>query len=270
MRFNLAFAAGLGFSGLPGVIGIPDEIYLVGFMAFASMFSAASLGQSIDLAVLAIPHSRMTTTRWFATGPSAGPMLAMAASAVVVVVAVCIAEKKVNRTLQTVTRLVQESIDDLRAREILALTNAQRCELLHTAHDLPWKVISSEAQLERQADGLLLETDATGTGFQVEAPLAVDRLKGVCVTYDVEVLEGGITLGVLDQAGHWIRIANLAEPGRYQDQLAIYARDPSIKLVVANANVFGRSRCQLRTLNVALCDLAHETAIAAKPQPAAR
>jgi hypothetical protein len=107
---------------------------------------------------------------------------------------------------------------------------------------LPWKMVSS-ARLERGADAELIElvTDEGAATYQMVAHLAAAGARALGVVADVEVVEGGVTIGAL-AGGRWIVTDSATEPGRRRLSLFVPARGVDrLELIVANCRPPGGS-----------------------------
>lgn len=253
---ELAFAVGIGFSALPGVIGIPDEIYLVGLMAFASMYSAMSVGLAVDRCILAIPTSRWASTSWVAARPWLVRTAILAPSLILVVVCARVGGKKLDRTYHTISRFVEQSLDASQTGAVMAfVVESAFADLIDSEH-LEWKRTNDNVSFRHEQGLICLTTDDVVSGYQAEATVEMNEAEALYLTYEIELEEGAIALGVLNSRGEWSKQVQFAKPGLYRSAVAVSAsRDPVVKLIFSNASQSGVSRCRIRELRVGLCDL---------------
>jgi hypothetical protein len=119
--------------------------------------------------------------------------------------------------------------------------------MVNALGDLPWQILSTGAQLARDGAGGLLVTDERGGAYQMAADLPADGVRGYGVVADVEIIEGGVTIGGLAGAdGRWLASESAGTAGRHRISVYLPARGAdAVRLVVANFR-FGGGPSRIR------------------------
>jgi hypothetical protein len=105
---------------------------------------------------------------------------------------------------------------------------------------LSWRTFSSAA-LHRGAETGLLElvTDEGAATYQMAADLAAAGAQAFGVVAEVDVVEGGVSIGALAD-GRWVATDSVEKPGRHRLTLFVPARGADrLELVVANRRPLG-------------------------------
>lgn len=237
-REALALLCGAGFSALPGILVMPFSTYLLGFTTFASLIAVICIGRSAEREwhpaggfqqlrslFARIPHQ---VQRWGL--PSA--RLALIAVAVLVTVS------QAKKTYRITDSVVTSSLKTAHVRNLKKLASSGKLKVARKLDlaSLQWKTTAAGADLQQEPKQLRLKTGGDRYEFQLESKLPVTE-DIVCATYDVEVLTGGVALGILDESGLWAETTYCTQPGKYQGTLAAYSKGMrNVRLIVFNYN----------------------------------
>lgn len=254
LPYAFAFAAGIAFSGLPGVIGIPDEVYLIGFMAFASLFSAMTVAAAIDHGLIGLPAMRPLSIPWFAARPAVVRAIPITLGIVVIVIAARVAEKKTERTWKVLSGFVQSSRQAAEAERVLAMAHSSALTDDLDETQIDWQPVGAEVSVSREDGDLILVGDARPHAYQAEARIDMEGVHAAVVEYELEITEGAAALGILDSQGQWIKVDSYTKPGAYRNQLPVYVlHDSAIKLIISNGDSAVSAHARLRDLTVKRC-----------------
>jgi hypothetical protein len=136
--------------------------------------------------------------------------------------------------------------------------------------ELPWQILSAAAHLTRDGAGHLLVTDERGGAYQMAADLPADGVRGYGVVADVEIMEGGVTIGGLAGVdGRWLASESVGIAGRNRLRAYVPAgAADGVRLVVANFR-FGGGASRIRFERFTVTAIAPPDAQAGAPDPLA-
>jgi len=251
-RCDLAFAAGVSFSALFGVLVVPEDVYLLSLHVFAGMFAAASLGHLIDSPPAWPQLAASFVGRWLADRPRVVRTGNLAIRLTMIVVAVSIVEHKFKSARRVIAATVDQSWLDGQRPMVLRLAKEGQLVEHWDLDEIPWKTLKPEVELKPQDEAFTLKTGTAPYDFQVEAEIPAEDALGTHVGFSLEVHQGGVAIGLLNSKHQWADLKIYYQPGVYQDELAAYvAGAPGCKLIVTNWNAQSQSsQCTLKTIDV--------------------
>jgi hypothetical protein len=251
-RCDLAFAAGISFSALFGVLVVPEDVYLLSLHVFAGMFAAASLGHFIDSPPAWPRVAASRFGQWLAARPRLLRSGSIALRFALILLALNVVEKKFKSARHAIAGVVQQSWLD--GQRPLVLRLAKEGQMLEhwDLDEIPWKTLKPEVELTPQDETFTLKTGTAPYDFQVEAEIPADSALGTHVGFSLEVHQGGVAIGLLNSQYQWADLKIYHQPGVYQDELAAYVAGASgCKLIVTNWNAQSQSsQCTLKAIDV--------------------
>jgi hypothetical protein len=118
-------------------------------------------------------------------------------------------------------------------------------------NSLPWTVVHPRV-FDVTPRGATLVSDAEPYGYQVLAVVATKGADAVDIQFDVDILSGGVTIGV-QQAGKWITSNSSQRLGRFSESnTAPLGYRRSLTVVIANNNPLGETRLAIKSLRLYL------------------
>lgn len=218
---DVGFLLTATFYALPGIIVMPIEEYVLGTFATATVFSACKLGQLAEL----FPrpswlHRRCWTVARLAV--AAGLLLLIRGDA-----------RAAYHTVRSTNDLSQRL--DKKEPIVRMIANMSPTRIHHIpAQD--WHSPRAN-KVERLGEAALsLATTATSWAPELKAPLDMTGDEVAArVLIELQVLEGGATVSVVDETGAWSDMCIVAGTGTYSRTLiAPAAKQNTLALIVAN------------------------------------
>lgn len=237
-REAVALLCGAGFSVLPGILVMPFSSYLLGFTTFSSMIAVICLGRSAEREwQLSNPFPRLSS--YFRRIPPPVQRWGMpTARLALITVALFVTVAQAKKTYRTTDSIVASSLKTAHVRNLKKLASSGKLKVARKFDlaSLQWKTTAAGADLQQEPTQLRLKTGGDRYEFQLESKLPITE-DIVCATYDVEVLTGGVALGILDETGLWAETTYCTQPGKYQGTLAAYSKGMrDVRLIVFNYN----------------------------------
>jgi hypothetical protein len=110
---------------------------------------------------------------------------------------------------------------------------------------------TGEGTMRVDGNAVEVRTNNKPFAYQAVARMPVGRETAWLVRFAMDVVEGGATIGALDDAGRWIETRSRSEPGILEGELRLVGfNGKSPTLVLANNNPAGASRFALTRINI--------------------
>jgi hypothetical protein len=257
-RLLAAFACGIAFSALPGILVMPSSQYLFGLHTFSSLFAVVSIAQSCDhrWTISARARSWLTERLWNRL-PSARRFVLPTAQAALIIISLCVVANKSAASYRFVAGSLEASRRDSMRQTIKFLAASDRLDDARkfTLADLKWTTTSPKAEVARSDDEIKLKTGGDRYDFQLESKIPITE-EAVYATYELDIEEGGVAIGILNESGLWTDVTYCLKPGKHHGKLAAHIEgNRDIRLIVFNYNQTGSnvdvaSKCRIKNFNV--------------------
>ena len=118
--------------------------------------------------------------------------------------------------------------------------------------NLEWQA-GAAISVQKEPSGYLIQTDNSGN-IQLATVIETTDITDIYIPFSIELMEGGVSIGFVDNSGRWLTQKYFIQAGLYTDNLQTYIADDNLSaLTIAITNHHpqgGNSEFRLLNLDI--------------------